>query len=119
MEKVPSVSIIKWWSALRPTVQLNVFMAFVIVGLSTFTISVLKENKRLNSENLAGRIECEQRAAKTDKLIYEAVQASDDKNKTKTDSILANCEREKQDLLLQRLYAVAKSRRPLTKILKR
>ena len=64
MENVPidkTFAIVKWWTTQKPADKLLVFLLACIISLSTVATRLYSSNSDLQSENLAKRVEAEQR----------------------------------------------------------
>ena len=66
MENIPidkTFAIVKWWTSQKPTDKLLVFLLACIISVSTVAVRLYSTNTDLQRENLAARVECEQRLA--------------------------------------------------------
>ena len=92
MENLPikeGFAIVKWWAAQKPTDKLLVFLLAVIISVSTVAIRLYSSNSELQRENLAGRIEAEQRNSNS----LQAQRNRDDSLRAEDNK---DCELEKQ-----------------------
>lgn len=66
MENLPiekGFAIVRWWIGLKAQDKLIAFLLAVIISVSTVATRLYSTNSELQRENLAARVECEQRLA--------------------------------------------------------
>ena len=94
MENLPidkTFAIVKWWTSQKPQDKLLVFLLACIISVSTVAIRLYSSNSELQKENLAARVEAEQRntfSLQTQRNRDDSLRAEDRKV----------CELEKQEI---------------------
>ena len=94
MENLPikeGFAIVRWWTEQKPTDKLLVFLLAVIISVSTVAIRLYSTNTELQRENLAGRIEAEQRNS-------NALQSQRNRDDSLREEDNKECELEKQQI---------------------
>lgn len=114
MENLPverGFAIVKWWIGLKAQDKLIAFLLSVIIAVSTVSTRLYSSNAELQRDNLAARVECEQRVASSvqwQRNRDDSLRAQDNKD----------CELEKQ-AIYGRVPIIEKRNEKIEKALKK